>query len=287
MIARTLLTACVALATTATSAQTVTLRYANDYFAATDYYFTQGTYLGLDGERWGVFVGQEGFTPTDLSDPNIRPLDRPYAGTFYVGARARRGAFTYDALLGVIGPAALGEEQQSGIHRAIDDEIPQGWRHQIRNGLLLDVGVGFRQNLLHRRHFATDVEAEGRVGTFKTRLSAGAEVRAGWPWLVGFATARTAVPLHDASLQGALLSRARPHAFDFGEVRRLVGRAQLGFRVRLGGRFVFNYARTFATREFDGARRHGWGEVGITLLATARRHGSLIKEAWGEDFRRW
>ena len=241
----------------------------------------------MDAERWGVFAGQEGFTPTDLSDPEVRPADRPYAGTFYLGARARRGAWTYDGLLGLIGPAALGEEQQSGIHRAIEDEIPMGWRHQIRNGLLLDVGVGFRQNLTRRPHFAADLDAGARLGTFRTRLSGGAEVRAGWPWLAAFGSVHVYVPLYDASLQGTLLGRASPHEFDFAEVRHLVGRARLGVRVRFGPRVTFVYSRTFATREFAGARRHAWGTVGLQVLAKARRRTSTVATAYAEDFRSW
>ena len=241
----------------------------------------------MDAERWGVFAGQEGFTPTDLSDPEVRPADRPYAGTFYLGARARRGAWTYDGLLGLIGPAALGEEQQSGIHRAIEDEIPMGWRHQIRNGLLLDVGVSFRQNLQRRRRFAMDLDAGARLGTFRTRVSAGGEVRAGWPWLAVFAAAHAYVPLYAASLQGTLFGRASPHEFDFAEVRHVVGRARLGFRARLGPRVTFVYSRTFATREFDGARRHAWGAVGVQVLAKARRGASVVAHAYAEDFRAW
>lgn len=147
---RSLATACAIAVACGADAQTLTLRYANDYFAAADQYFTQGIYLGVDGER-------------------------PYAGTFYLGARTWRHpspqqTWTFDALLGVIGPAALGEEQQSGIHRAIEDKIPMGWRHQIQNGCLLDVGAGFRQNLLSCPRVAADVTAEARLGTFRTRL---------------------------------------------------------------------------------------------------------------------
>ena len=270
-------------------AQTLTLAYANDYFAATDHYYTQGVFLDVDFARWGLFVGQEGFTPTELSDADIRPLDRPYAGTLYVGARGglwrgpesgpawgRGGAWRYEALLGLIGPAALGEEQQTGIHRAIEDEIPLGWRHQIRNGLLLDAELGFRQNLLTRPHIAADAGASARLGTFRTRLTAEAGLRLGWPWLVGFARGRTWAVGHDATLRGNVLGSRSPHTFRYRELRPVVGRLGLGVRARVG-RAVVSYERTWQTREFAGALRHGWGAVSVRLYARAVGRRSLLK----------
>lgn len=270
------------------SAQTITVRYANDYFAATDYYYTQGIHVEVDFARWGLFVGQEGFTPTDLSDPDVRPRDRPYAGTFYLGTRGelwrdggglppwlQHGTWRYEALLGLIGPAALAEEQQTGIHRAIEDEIPRGWRHQIRNGLLLDAELGFRQNLFSRPHLATDGLLTARLGTFRTRLTAESEVRAGWRWGVGFARLQTWVPLRDASLQGNLIGASSIHTFRYGQLRPVVGRIGLGFRVRLN-RFLLAYERTWQSREFDGARRHGWGALSIRVNARALGRRSLL-----------
>ena len=274
------------------TAQTATVRYANDFFAGTDVYFTQGIYVGVDGPRRGFFLGQEGSTPTDLSDPGLRPRDHPYAGTLYGGMRGRLWGdrapegrtWTYDVLLGLIGPAAKGEEQQTAIHRAIDDEVPLGWRHQVGNALLLDVGLGLRQNLLDRRHLALDALADARLGTFRTRLGAGAEVRAGWAGVVGFAKARTFLVGYDASLQGGL-GRRDAHAFTFGEVRHVRGRLELGVRVRVG-RLGLSYGRAFETRSFVGARRHGWGTVGLTVLAKAAPR-SLVAVAGERWYREW
>ncbi len=180
-----------------------------------------------------------------------------------------RRQWTYEALLGVIGPQARGEQQQRSIHRWIDDEAPMGWRYQIANDVLADVSVGFRQNLLHLAHLAVDAEAEARLGTFRTRLAGGAEARLGWPSLVAVVAPRVITPFHDATLQGGFLSDS-PYTLPSSGIVPVVGRLEVGVQGRIGN-WVLNYARTFETREIRAGRRHGWGALGVSVLLHNRR----------------
>lgn len=84
---------------------------------------------------WGVAVGQNMYTPRDISIGTAIPDDRPYAGWLYLGLLAqRRQKAVHDTLeldLGVMGPDSKAEEAQRLVHRVIRVGQPQGWQHQL------------------------------------------------------------------------------------------------------------------------------------------------------------
>jgi hypothetical protein len=93
--------------------------------------------------RHGYLVGQNMYTPRDitLADP---PLDdRPYAGWLYgtVGLAVETGRQLDQLALtvGVVGRASGAEQTQAFVHRVQDEVEPQGWDTQLGNelGLLL------------------------------------------------------------------------------------------------------------------------------------------------------
>jgi lipid A 3-O-deacylase len=93
----------------------------------------------------GFLVGQNMYTPTDLSRPTLNPDERPYGAWLYGGfnaaARPRRSPqFVYytEWDLGVVGPLAGGRATQSFVHRIFDKfgahaERHPSWNHQIKN----------------------------------------------------------------------------------------------------------------------------------------------------------
>lgn len=131
----------------------------NDLLARTDRYYTSGIKLGggaphdllrLPTEileliapragsevRFGVFLGQNLYTPRTITVSAAQPLDRPWAAWLYLGGVAQQATQnrldTVEIDLGVVGPAALGREIQSGWHKLIDAPKPMGWHHQIPN----------------------------------------------------------------------------------------------------------------------------------------------------------
>jgi hypothetical protein len=157
-----------------------TITEENDTLASTDRNYTQGLQYsrmgdreGLPGEhpplpKWagglfrkltlcveddsddscywvdsGFAFGQLIYTPENLSDPNVIPDDRPYAGWLYAGPivrltnQAGTQSHRLELNLGVTGPASLAEEAQSLVHEVIDSEEPLGWGNQV------DTRVGF------------------------------------------------------------------------------------------------------------------------------------------------
>jgi lipid A 3-O-deacylase len=142
----------------------------NDILGGTDRYYTSGLKLGGGvgatglverifqapaeqvlrritddprGVQFGLFVGQQLYTPREIEIAQPQPFDRPWAAWLYIGGVAqsvsRNRLQTVEFDVGVIGPAALGKEMQTVIHEATDSTHPKGWHNQLSNepGFLL------------------------------------------------------------------------------------------------------------------------------------------------------
>ena len=113
---------------------------------------SQGVIEGIDsatkGEinrRFLVALGQQIYTPGDLEQTALIPNDRPYAAWLYVQLgidatrldpeveRRKDSRTRVQLALGVVGPAALGDEVQSGYHELIHSDEPKGWDNQLDN----------------------------------------------------------------------------------------------------------------------------------------------------------
>lgn len=165
---------------TAADRASVSLLVENDSFGGTDRHYTNGlkaSWLSKAGDfedfgRWlaralplfpdtgtrrvGFAVGQNMYTPADLTVTTLQPDDQPYAGWLYgelglVSQTAER----HDALaisLGVIGPASQAENVQKFWHRTFGFTKPRGWAHQLRNEPTLNL------TYIHsRRYFKEDL----------------------------------------------------------------------------------------------------------------------------------
>jgi len=88
-------------------------------------------------------LGHNLYTPDDIGSPEQDPDDRPWAAFVY----ASIGMVTldedyldeYEITLGLVGPAALGEEIQKTVHDVVGSPEPRGWDNQLNNepGLIL------------------------------------------------------------------------------------------------------------------------------------------------------
>ncbi|MGZ9109253.1 MAG: lipid A deacylase LpxR family protein [Micavibrio sp.] len=83
-------------------------------------------------------VGQNIFTPRDVTQRDANRDDRPWAGFLYtsVGMATLTDNHTdeLEITLGMVGPAALGQNTQKFIHSHITDSpTPRGWRHELKN----------------------------------------------------------------------------------------------------------------------------------------------------------
>jgi lipid A 3-O-deacylase len=139
----------------------VTLQFDNDFFAGDDRHFTNGmraAYLSPEGAvpalirkageviplfhssqnmRFGFSIGQNIYTPTDISISDPPSTDRPYAGWLYTGFGLVSEDGTWQDKLeldiGIVGPYSLAEETQTEWHRVFGFQQPKGWKHQLKN----------------------------------------------------------------------------------------------------------------------------------------------------------
>jgi lipid A 3-O-deacylase len=157
------------------------------------------TFSGSDPDFWGVALGQSIFTPEDIT-ANPAPADQhPYAGWLYiqimVGAeedradgREPRYLDTYELELGIVGPSAMGEEAQRGIHEWLGAPDPQGWDSQLNDEVAFALSFDRRWRPPWAQ-FSTDVgglefdltpNAGVTLGTLRTEARLGVAARIGW-----------------------------------------------------------------------------------------------------------
>lgn len=132
----------------------------NDAFSRADQHYTNGLQFSWDGKgtppawavrtvqrlpwvaadsnaRHGYVFGQNMYTAIDIKLAEPPPDEPPYAAWLYGGMGLRLWndvhSEHFSLLVGVIGPAALGEEAQKLVHKAVDATEPAGWDTQLGN----------------------------------------------------------------------------------------------------------------------------------------------------------
>jgi hypothetical protein len=102
--------------------------------------------------RWGLGFGQKMFTPEDTESRNPDPRDRPYAGWLYgtvtLLSHSPTSLGSVELQLGVVGPAALGEQVQNNTHDFMNIDRARGWAFQVKDepGVNLVLGRQWRWN---------------------------------------------------------------------------------------------------------------------------------------------
>jgi hypothetical protein len=150
---------------------TFSLYFENDLFTGTDRNYTNGTKLSLTSPDLKKFadsgklpiwslkyikklpfinnpspdlthkvefsIGQNMYTPADISSSELITDDRPYAGWTYFGAgfhtKNKRKMDTIELQFGMIGPDSFADETQKMVHELRRLQRPNGWEHQLKN----------------------------------------------------------------------------------------------------------------------------------------------------------
>lgn len=154
-------------------------------------------FSGSAPDFWGIAIGQSIFTPEDISAVPAPPDQHPYAGWLYmqimVGAeedrsdgRAPRYLDTYELEFGIVGPSALGEEAQGGIHQILGAPEPLGWDSQLNDEFAFAVSFDRRWRALrvfgdYFGGLEADLTPSAGVtlGTLRTEARAGLTIRLG------------------------------------------------------------------------------------------------------------
>ena len=249
--------------------------------------------------RWGGALGQNIYTPEDLTLADPDPRDRPYAGWMYLsGSMTTYSAGELNTLelqVGLVGPSALGGWAQNNWHKHVN-HIPeaQGWGHELKDEVAFAV-IGERKwrptplwpdktgpiSLQQTSHVAL------ALGTLHTSAAAGAGLmfgkvpqgdfgpprirpgpggapfyQGGREWgLYGFANAEARLVARDLFLDGNTFRSSRSV-----DKRALVYEAQVGasFRWRW---LRLAHAYVWRTEEFLGQNGHAeFANVSVTIV---------------------
>lgn len=275
------------------------LTWENDLLAGEDRHYTNGAEVSLSGPldpdhapallgghpEWELAVGQQIYTPGDISAPTPDPADRPYAGLAYLrlGVTRRVPASELrdrlDLTLGLIGPASGAEAAQRVFHRLTGSSPADGWSHQLRHEPAVALRYTVSQRLARRHALGLDADLaadlELALGNLTTHVGAGGILRVGLRVPDEY-SARSGAPFrcyltasaharavgYDLLLDGNLLRSGGP------SVRRLplVAELSLGLTVAVSDRLTLSYTHTYRSPQFV-AQRQGdqFGSVALTL----------------------
>lgn len=296
-----------------------TLTYENDLLTGTDRYYTSGAQFAyrspstnlpaplrwLDGQldrfagpgevRWGFGAGQAIYTPLDTQARRPDPRDRPYAGHLYGALVLQRdegsALSTFEFQAGVIGPSALGEFAQNGVHDIIGVAPSRGWDFQLKDELAINAFFERTQRSATFRFGEMEADVLPSltlaVGSVSTYAGAGATLRLGQglsadygaprirPALVGsaffqpreafgwyvFAGGQGRAVARDVFLDGNTFRDGGPSV----DKRPLVGDLSAGLVVHYRG-VRLSLSQAWRTEEFYGQRggSQSFGSVGLT-----------------------
>ncbi|MEZ8739667.1 DUF2219 domain-containing protein [Photobacterium swingsii] len=139
-------------------------------------------------QGWRLKLGQQMWTPSDITLEQPQPNERPYAGLLFLDT----GIFQYTASradkltfrLGTVGPNSLAESAQKFVHSVTPSKAPQGWAYQIENQIIANVNYEGHQ-LFNRFSSIKDKQWEwsavGRLdaGNYRSEAALGSVVRWG------------------------------------------------------------------------------------------------------------
>jgi hypothetical protein len=276
--------------------------YDNDYFTKSDEYYSQGITLEYvqpaikkilpakllwapykTSPQFGITINVYGYTPTSINSDSILYGDRPFDSnisftTFLIQAdNVHHQQVSTSFSLGIMGPAALGNEIQTGIHRWLKNPVPHGWQYQIQNDIIINYQMNYEKQLLSAgNNFLLNTTADARLGTLNNKLSGGFNFMAGKfnQRFLPFTDAQRKIEyyfygqgrLHfigyDASLQGGLFNHKSPYTIRGSDISRVVFQADGGIIVNLKSLF-FSYTQSFLTKEFRTGKYHRWGGVSV------------------------
>jgi lipid A 3-O-deacylase len=280
------------------------INYENDFFAMSDEYYTQGLNLEIVAPafqkfplakllyqnkhlpmRAGIAIEHQGFTPSNILTGEVLQGDRPYSSslmfkTFSIISNPYTNHRIVTQLsLGVIGPWAMGKEIQIALHEKINpDKVPEGWKNQVHNDVILNYQIDYERGLLDKRYLLITAKGGARAGTYSTRLSSSMALMTGLfdsPFefvnsrkrnfqVYLYAEPQINLIIFDATLQGGVFNDRNPYTLDRDEISRIVFQQNAGLVIKIKG-FALEYSQTLMTKEFKTGTKHSWGSVRAAL----------------------
>lgn len=183
----------------------IRFNYDNDFFSATDRYYTQGIQLSFIHpivryspfsrtlirlknavNYFGIHAQQDCFTPKSIRIDTIMFGERPYAGTALVSHslnslnKKKKLLLQTQLDVGGIGKCARCEDEQKAIHKALDNIAPLSWEYQLANDFIINYRAKLEKGIIYKRNFELMANTNFRLGTLYTDLGTGLNARIGF-----------------------------------------------------------------------------------------------------------
>ena len=179
----------------------------------------KGNYSATAYRQWKLTLGQQIWTPTDISGKEPLDKDRPYAGLVFIKAKMMEQrsnvADKYSIMLGTVGPRAMAEESQTSVHNIIGSKEPVGWHQQIENELVFS--FAFERQALFYRAATGDgklheiaLGSRVQIGNYQNEIAINSTFR----WGKALSKSFSAVSLNAGELiDSAMLARSEKGSF--------------------------------------------------------------------------
>lgn len=138
--------------------------------------------------RFSLSLVQDIYTPFSRASTPSPNLDHPYGAyfrmNFGISQRTKSSLENIILSLGMVGPFALGYETQKLIHKLTHNPMFYGWKHQIKNELIVNVNYELIKKiyLWESLYFSSDIlpALDIGLGNADTHFSIGSRVRLGY-----------------------------------------------------------------------------------------------------------
>jgi lipid A 3-O-deacylase len=290
----------------------ISFQYDNDFFSATDRYYTQGIILSVIHpivkysplrysliklnknalNYYGFHLEQDVFTPVTIRyfEGTIYYGERPFSAFFLASHSLsslnpkKKIALHTQFDLGMIGPIAKGEEEQKGIHKALNNIEPLGWQNQLSNDYLINYRIKFEKATIDNKCFLLTANATAKLGSLYTDAGIGlygqlgifsnyfsnlgleknSVLRKNKFKIYGIAKANFKVVGYNATLQGGIFNSPSIYSLSSNQIKRTVFDCMGGI-VLAYKNVSLEYSKFYITPEFTKGVDHGWGKCLIRV----------------------
>ncbi|MBK6398294.1 MAG: lipid A deacylase LpxR family protein [Bacteroidetes bacterium] len=270
--------------------------YDNDFFTAQDYYYTQGINLefqspglknnplnfllvkGSSLQRvYGLSIEHNVFTPSSIRHDEILYGDHPFSAfllfkSYVRSYDSKSGSVVSSSIsLGFIGPAAFGKEMQTSIHTWLENLLPLGWDHQIRNDFLLNYQLNYERMIIKvpgKFHFA----GVGTVnaGTLRDDVAAGVQIKSGKFYETSdkkstiflFGKSTLNCNFYNSTLSGGIFNKKSEYVLSSEEINLFKVQHTLGINIKIR-KVVLEYFQSYVSKEFISGLSHRFGGISI------------------------
>lgn len=174
--------------------------FENDAFLNTDRGFTHGfRFSWYSNDKYNtrpgfrnyisLSLGQNIYTPDNISQKELDEHDRPYAGYLFFGVgihrKNTRWMDTFEFDVGVVGPHSYAEQVQKAAHFVFRDQKPAGWDHQLKDEFTVQMIYEHKMKLFQAGEtdalgFEIIPHFGGGLGNVYIYGNLGYQIRLGW-----------------------------------------------------------------------------------------------------------